>query len=123
MKHNPDILSCQGMTFDCYIGVYPSEKDQMQNLEVSFVAEVQPFSLAEGDHKNAIQIDYHRAFETVREFIVGRRFQLIETVGHRLAELLMTTFPTMMKIAVTVTKRPPHLLGATVSYTCQKESA
>lgn len=122
MKHHPDILSCQGMTFDCYIGFYPSEKDQMQNLEISFVAEVQPFSLAGGDHKNAIQIDYHQAFEAIREFIAGRRFQLIETVGHRLAELLIKTFPTIAKIAVTVTKRPPHLLGATVSYTCEKNA-
>jgi dihydroneopterin aldolase len=120
MKHHPDILSCHGMTFDCYIGFYPSEKEQMQNLEVSFVAEVQHFSLLAGDHKNAIQMDYHRAFETIREFIVGRHFQLIETVGQRLAELLITTFPSITKISVTVTKKPPHLLGATVSYTCEK---
>lgn len=122
MKNGPDILSCHGMTFDCYIGFYPSEKDQMQNLEVSFVAEVQPFLLATGDHKNAIRMDYHLAFEAIREFIAGRHFQLIETVGHRLAELLITTFPTIDKIAVTVTKRPPHLLGATVSYTCEKSA-
>lgn len=96
------------MPVRCVIGVHPHERGSTQELLVSVELDTD-FSTAAATDDLADTLDYTRIAETVERCAVEGRFQLIETLAERLADLLLTT--TVDRVTVEIEK--PAALGAT----------
>ena len=80
----------EGLRVDAWVGIYPRERVAAQAVEFDL-----NFGIPEMDaiHDDiAGSIDYAEVIETIRAEIAGRRFNLIETLGEFVADLLCSQF-------------------------------
>ena len=116
-----DLITCNGLTFECELGFHEFEKCLQQKITLDFEAGVTPISLEERDEVSAIRIDYYKANLLIRDYLKSRKFHLIETVADEVATLLLKQF-NIISVKVTVTKFPLGMPNATsVSYTCFRQ--
>ncbi|MBN1960602.1 MAG: dihydroneopterin aldolase [Deltaproteobacteria bacterium] len=83
-----DRLSLSGLSVDCIVGVYPSERDQPQSLGV----EIDLFldtRLAAHDAKLHDTVDYARLWGEVRFLLQASRFLLLESAAEAITRYIL----------------------------------
>ncbi len=88
-----DTITLQQLRVDALIGVYDWEQTEKQTLLLDVEIETDAKRGAKTD-KIADALDYSALAHRLIEFIGSTRFQLIETLAERTAELILAEFPT-----------------------------
>ncbi len=88
LRSQVDKLSLSGLSVDCIVGVYPSERDQPQPLGVSLdlYLDTRP---AARDAKLLETVDYARLWGEVRFVLQASRFLLLESAAEAVARYIL----------------------------------
>ena len=86
-----DIIFIHELRLETTIGVHPWERDIRQTLllDLELGADIRP--AAATDRVNDT-LDYQAVAQRISEFAAASAFQLVETLGERIAELLLREF-------------------------------
>lgn len=96
-----DRIFIQGLEVFARIGITPEERAKPQRLKLD--AEIEPLNaFAELEEQIGRTVDYYQVSLRLDELALSQEWQLIETLAHKSADLIVTAFPA---IAATVTVR------------------
>lgn len=85
-----DFIFIEGMQVDAHVGIYPRERVAAQPLEINMTFGV-PDAAAERDDI-ADTISYDRVVERIREALIERQFNLLETLGEFVVGMMFEEF-------------------------------
>ena len=105
-----DVIGLREMRFMARHGVFPEEKITAG----PFVVDIELYSdLAEAGRMDDLErtVDYRKAYEAVREVLLGETRNLLETLAEDVAGRLLERLP-IRKVGVTVAKLSPPLPGS-----------
>lgn len=105
-----NIIRIKKATFYGYHGVMSEE----QSVGGKFEADVDIYTDFEKAAKNDSlhdTIDYHKVYKVLYHLALEQKYYLIEAVADKIADELISKFPTINKIAVRVRKNNPPLGG------------
>ncbi len=121
MSEQYDKIVCNGLKYECLLGIHENERAVKQKIRVDFEAAVAALA-SQRDEAHEIKCDYFKANLMIDEFLKGRKFNLIETVTHEVADLLLKQFD-ILDVKVTVTKFPADMPNMdSVSYCCCRKN-
>lgn len=86
-----DIIFIRELRVQTLIGVYPSEREARQTLalDLELGADIRP---AAASDRLDDTLDYAAVARRIQEFAAASAFRLVETLGERIAELLLREF-------------------------------
>ncbi|HRD65845.1 MAG TPA: dihydroneopterin aldolase [Candidatus Competibacter sp.] len=86
-----DIIFVRELRIQTLIGVYPRERETRQTLllDLELGADIRP---AAATDRLDDTLDYQTVARRIDEFAAASAFQLVETLGERIAELLLREF-------------------------------
>jgi dihydroneopterin aldolase len=85
-----DFIFVEGLQTEASVGIYEREKRATQPIEINLTFGV-PDAAAQHDNI-ADTIDYDRVVERIRSVLLDRHFNLLETLGEFIVELLFSEF-------------------------------
>ncbi len=98
-----DSIIARGLTFQACHGVQAREKIDPQTFKVDLemFLDLEPA----GQTDDLVRtVDYDKAYRRVEKLITTHSYDLIETLAERIAETLLTAFPLLEAVEVTVYK-------------------
>ena len=98
-----DIIYLHGLKVDCVIGIWEWERRTTQIITIDLDMAVDMRRAAATDHIGDT-LDYKTVARRVSAFVVESRFQLVETLTEKVAELVLTEFQVPW-VRVAVNKR------------------
>ena len=108
-----DSIFVKGLTLHAYHGVMPHEAKVGQTFSIDIALDIDLSEAARSD-KVADTVSYDQVVTRATEAFLGHRFRLIETAAGRVADTILSTFPRVQKVSVTIHK--PHApIAATFS--------
>lgn len=121
MSPKYDIICCQGLDYECHIGFHDYELHGSQKITVDLTAFFSFTSAKCSDAVASIRFDYFIANQKIKDFLNGKRFNLIETLAQEVAKLLLQEFK-VEKINVRVTKYPLDMPNMkSVFFECERQ--
>jgi dihydroneopterin aldolase len=106
-----DEILLEGMRFYAYHGVNPEERALGQRFTVDVVLAVDLRRAGQSDNL-AHTVSYSAVYKVVRAIVEGEPRQLIEAVAEEIASVVLTEFPPVEHITVTVRKPEVPMKGA-----------
>jgi 7,8-dihydroneopterin aldolase/epimerase/oxygenase len=106
-----DEILLEGMRFYAYHGVNPEERAQGQRFTVDVVLAVDLRRPGQSDDL-ADTVSYSAVYKVVRGIVEGRPRQLIEAVAEEIASAILTEFPLVERVMVTVRKPEVPMKGS-----------
>jgi 7,8-dihydroneopterin aldolase/epimerase/oxygenase len=106
-----DEILLEGMRFYAYHGVNPEERALGQRFTVDVVLAVDLRRPGQSDDL-ADTVSYSAVYKVVRETVEGRPRQLIEAVAEEIASAILTEFPLVERVMVTVRKPEVPMKGS-----------
>ncbi len=105
----PDKIILRGAQFHGRHGVSPEERAVGGRVIVDIEIE---YDLARAGASDDLKdtLNYSEIFKTVRAKVEDQEFNLLESLAHRIADALLTKFPTST-VTVYVRKTPPPIKG------------
>jgi len=108
-----DRIFINGLSLHAYHGVMAHEAKVGQSFTIDLALEIDLSAAASSD-KVADTVSYDKVVECASEAFRARRFRLIEAAAGSVAEAVLTRFPRVQLVAVTIHK--PHApIAATFS--------
>jgi len=104
-----DKINIKNLEVFAYHGVFPEEKKHGQVFIISASLYAGLSAAGKSDDLNKT-LDYGRICQTIKAFVIGTRFNLIETVAEQLAEKLLIENRMLKKIWLEI-KKPDAPLG------------
>lgn len=102
----PDLIQLRGLRAAGICGMLPEEQDRAQPLEVDLDVEADLLAAGRSDDLSDT-IDYSALCAAVEQVLTTERFQLLERLAHRIAEVVLAD-PRVAAVDVSVRKlRPP----------------
>jgi dihydroneopterin aldolase len=106
-----DEILLEGMRFYAYHGVNPEEQALGQRFTVDVVLAVDLRRAGQSDEL-ANTVSYSAVYKVVRGIVEGEQRQLIEAVAEDIAAAILTEFPRVARITVTVRKPEVPMKGS-----------
>jgi dihydroneopterin aldolase len=106
-----DEILLEGMRFYAFHGVNPEEQALGQRFTVDVVLAVDLHRAGQSDNL-AHTVSYSAVYKVVRAIVEGEPRQLIEAVAEAIASVVLTEFPPVAQISVTVRKPEVPMKGA-----------
>jgi dihydroneopterin aldolase len=106
-----DEILLEGMRFYAYHGVNPEERALGQRFTVDVVLEVDLRRAGQSDNL-ADTVSYSAVYKLVRGIVEGEPRQLIEAVAEEIAAEILTEFPPVQHVTVTVRKPEVPMKGS-----------
>jgi dihydroneopterin aldolase len=106
-----DEILLEGMRFYAYHGVNPEERSLGQRFSVDVALAVDLRPAGERDDLDAT-VSYSAVYKKVRQIVEGEPRNLIETVAEAIAAAILSKFPSVERITVTVRKLDAPIRGA-----------
>jgi dihydroneopterin aldolase len=106
-----DEILLEGMRFYAFHGVNPEEQALGQRFTVDVVLAVDLHRAGQSDNL-AHTVSYSAVYKVVRAIVEGEPRQLIEAVAEEIASVVLTEFPPVAQISVTVRKPEVPMKGA-----------
>lgn len=104
-----DIIELKGIQLNTLIGVYPSEKVTPQPLIIDLTYAIFAAEAAQQDDLKKT-IDYDLIIQHLKDFVCHTQFDLLETLAEKLAQSLLTTFPTKwVKLSINKPQANPNV--------------
>ena len=107
----PDEILLEGMRFYAYHGVNPEERALGQRFTVDVVLAVDLHRAGQSDDL-AHTVSYSAVYKVVRAIVEGEPRQLIEAVAEEVASAILTGFPPVEQVTVTVRKPAAPMKGS-----------
>jgi 7,8-dihydroneopterin aldolase/epimerase/oxygenase len=108
-----DRVFINGLTLHAYHGVMPHEAKVGQSFSIDLELAIDLSAAARSD-KVADTVSYDKVAECASRAFTAQRFRLIETAAGKVAAAVLTAFPRVQSIKVTIHK--PHApIAATFS--------
>ncbi|HEY8529292.1 MAG TPA: dihydroneopterin aldolase [Paenibacillaceae bacterium] len=103
-----DRMRLKGMVFFGYHGVFPEENRLGQKfvVDLELVLDLSPAASSDDLGRTVNYADVH---ETVKRVVQGPPCKLIETLAHKIATEILTTYTIINEATVAVTKPNPPL--------------
>jgi len=102
MANKADKIVLQGLEFHGYHGAFPEET----KFGARFLVDLEMWLELPDDDDLDKTVGYHIVYELVKKEVTEERYNLIETLAHKIAEQIMATFPQITFVLVRVHK--PH---------------
>ena len=99
-----DLVFCQGLELDVYIGFHEVELGATQTVLIDLTIETDFRAGPDRDDPKGL-VDYYEIAKLLEAEVSGRRFDLVEALSVRIAEIVLRAYPTV-KVRVRVTKHP-----------------
>ena len=109
-----DKIILKGLKFFGYHGVLQEEQTQGQYFTIDLELFLNLSQAGKTDDLNET-IDYSVVFEFIKNTVEQKRFKLIEALGEYIAQKLLTDFPQLQALEITV-KKPQAPLDGTFEY-------
>jgi 7,8-dihydroneopterin aldolase/epimerase/oxygenase len=109
--YGTDEILLEGMRFYAYHGVNPEERTLGQRFTVDVVLAVDLRQAGQSDDL-AHTVSYSAVYKVVRQIVEGEPRQLIEAVAEEIASMVLTEFPPVEHITVTVRKPEAPMKGS-----------
>jgi len=106
-----DEILLEGMRFYAYHGVNPEERTLGQRFTVDVVMAVDLRPAGQSDEL-VDTVSYSAVYKLVRQIVEGEPRQLIEAVAEEIASVVLTEFPLVAHIVVTVRKPEAPMKGS-----------
>jgi dihydroneopterin aldolase len=106
-----DEILLEGMRFYAYHGVNPEERALGQRFTVDVVLAVDLRRAGQSDEL-AHTVSYSAVYKVVRGIVEGEPRQLIEAVAEEIAAMILTDFPLVARVTVTVRKPEVPMKGS-----------
>src|SRR4051794_3690089 len=106
-----DEILLEGMRFYAYHGVNPEERALGQRFTVDVVLAVDLRRAGQSDEL-AHTGSYSAVYKVVRGIVEGEPRQLIEAVAEEIAAMILTDFPLVARVTVTVRKPEVPMKGS-----------
>jgi len=106
-----DEILLEGMRFYAYHGVNPEEQELGQRFTVDVVLAVDLRRAGQSDEL-ANTVSYSAVYKVVRGIVEGEPRQLIEAVAEDIAAAILTGFPPVARVTVTVRKPEVPMKGS-----------
>jgi 7,8-dihydroneopterin aldolase/epimerase/oxygenase len=100
-----DRIFIKGLTLHAYHGVMSHEAKVGQTFGIDIELDIDLSGAARSD-KVADTVSYDQVVTRATEAFLGHRFRLIETAAGAVADTILSAFPRVEKVAVTIHK--PH---------------
>lgn len=109
-----DKITIKGLQLFAYHGVNPEEKEngQLFVLDVDYYLDL---TNACQDDKLGDTVSYAKAVKTIRKVFTAQSYDLIERAAQVVADALLTDFPPIQRVAVTL-KKPQAPVSADFDY-------
>ena len=104
-----DRIFIKGLTLHAYHGVMSHEAKVGQTFAIDIELDIDLSDAARSD-KVADTVSYDQVVTRATEAFLGHRFRLIEAAAGAVADTILSAFPRVEKVAVTIHK--PHAPGA-----------
>lgn len=85
-----DCIFVEGLRVEASVGIYERERCALQTLEIDLTFGVPDSAAVQDDIVNTI--DYDKVVERIRQVLAERHFNLLETLGEFIVELLFSEF-------------------------------
>src|SRR5258705_5598160 len=108
-------VALEGLEFHAYHGVYPHERSSGNKFEVDIIVETEFQEAAFQDDLSGT-INYEDLYALVKSEM-NKPSKLLETVGHAIAEKILTSFASAINVEVKISKFNPPIGGV-----CKKAS-
>lgn len=108
-----DKISLEGMVFFGYHGVAAAEKELGQRFIIDAVMSVDLAAAGEKDEL-AATVHYGHVYRLVQKIAEGPAFNLIETLGEKIAREILAAFPLVREVMVRV-KKPEAPIGGVLA--------
>lgn len=105
-----DSIIARGLTFQACHGVEPQEKSTPQTFKVDLEMFLDLENAGQTDDL-ANTINYDQAFHLVEEIVIKQSYDLIEALADKIARTLLSNFPTLKSVEVTVYKPEAPVQG------------
>lgn len=109
-----DRIVLAGMAFQARHGVNDSEKTEPQRFEVDVELELDLGPAGVGDDLTRT-VDYRRVYETTRQIVESRTFDLIEALAEAIAHEVLRDHERIGSVVVRV-RKPEVRLGGPLDY-------
>jgi dihydroneopterin aldolase len=106
-----DEILLEGMRFYAYHGVNPEEQALGQRFTVDVILVVDLRRAGQSDEL-AHTVSYSAVYKVVRRIVEGEPRQLIEAVADEIAATILTEFPQVTRVTVTVRKPEVPMKGS-----------
>jgi 7,8-dihydroneopterin aldolase/epimerase/oxygenase len=106
-----DEILLEGMRFYAYHGVNPEEQALGQRFTVDVVLSVDLRQAGQSDEL-ANTVSYSAVYKVVRRIVEGEPRQLIEAVAEEISSTILTEFPPVARVTVTVRKPEVPMKGS-----------
>jgi len=104
-----DVLKIKNMTFYAFHGDDVKERELGQRYEVDIELKIDITRAIQEDNVE-FTVDYKKVYKVVERIVIGRRFNLIETLAHHIADECLRNF-NILEIVVRVRKLKPPVEG------------
>ncbi len=111
MQTPHDEILLEGMRFYAYHGVNPEERTLGQRFTIDVVLAVDLRRAGQSDDLDDT-VSYSAVYKLVRRIVEGEPRQLIEAVAEEIAAAILTEFPPVERITVTVRKPEVPMKGS-----------
>lgn len=105
-----DSIIARGMTFQACHGTMPVEKNNRQTFKVDLEMYL---DLKKAGQTDDLQhtVNYAQAFRLVEQVVTGTSYDLIEALADKIAGTLLSAFPVLQRVVVTVFKPEAPVQG------------
>ncbi len=92
-----------GLRFYGYHGLLPGEEENGQRFELDIDVRLAPRPANAADEISAT-VDYTKLYQTVETHFTQQRYKLIETCAERIADNILSHFPAVNQVTITLKK-------------------
>lgn len=107
-----DKVFVNGLKVNCIVGINPEERVKPQDLLIDLTLQYPSLIEAGTSGDLAHSADYAVLSAQVKEFVLHRQAELLETLGSELCDLILKEFhPAAVTVRLTKTQAVPDTLG------------
>jgi len=96
-------LELRDLHVRCIVGIFPHERQNEQDVYLDIEMDFDFAPAAQSEDINQT-IDYTAVASSLTNLIVEQKFQLIETMSEKCAQLLLASYPQIDRVAISVKK-------------------
>lgn len=105
-----DSIIARGLTFQACHGVEPHEKNTPQTFKVDLEMFLDLENAGQTDDLQNT-VNYDQAFHLVKKVVTGQSYDLIEALADKIASSLLSAFPILKSVEVTIYKPEAPVKG------------
>ncbi len=98
-----DKILIRGLTVSCIVGILPNERvsEQPLSLDIDMYTDFTP---AVNSESVIDTVDYAQVSAKVTDLVQQKKFQLLETMAHRILDMILVDYAAVYAVQITIEK-------------------